>query len=119
MNEKSRYPVRICNDFNKLEGEWNVVLHREHTPPEVLVPGTRVFVYDSADIEGEGIVQRGKHYDWVAEMIVETIRYPGDEGYTNGRGPDPSAPEDEVTARWKASHPNWVSQLSPKPTRER
>jgi hypothetical protein len=48
----------------------------------------RVFVYETGQLEGEGIVQRGKRYDWVAEMIVETIRYVDDEGYTNGRGPD-------------------------------
>ena len=119
MSEEKRYPVRIPNDFHTTEGEWNVVLRPEHTPPEALVPGTRVFLYDSGDIEGVGIVQRGKHYDWVAEMIVETIRAPGYEGYTWGRGLDPSAPEDEATARWKARHPDWVSLLSPKPTRER
>ncbi len=118
MNEKPRYPVRICNDFNKMEGEWSVVLHREHTPPEVLVPGTRVFVYDSGDIEGVGIVQRGKHYDWVAEMIVETIRAPGYEGYTWGRGLDPSAPEDPVGVRLRTEHPEMFPELSPKPTGE-
>ena len=89
MSEKDR-PLVIAVDFNNMEGDWEVALNR-HTPPEVLVPGTRVFVYDSADIEGEGIVQRGKWHRWVAEMIVETIRAPGDEGYTNGRGPDAAA----------------------------
>jgi hypothetical protein len=102
MSEESRYPVRIMNDFHKSEGDWGtgwkVALNLRNTPPEVLVPGTRVFLYDSGDIEGEGIVQRGKLFPWVAEMIPETFCAPGDEGYTNGRGPDPNAPEDESGA---------------------
>jgi hypothetical protein len=98
MSAKDCPLVRIMNDFNKMEGEWNVVLHPSHTPPEVLVPGTRVFVYETGQLEGEGIVQRGKRYDWVAEMIVETIRYVDDEGYTNGRGPDAAA-EDEAAEK--------------------
>jgi hypothetical protein len=88
MTQESRPLVRILNDFHKVEGEWNVVLHPEHTPPEVLVPDTRVFVYTTGDIEGVGIVQRGEDHPWVAEMIVDTIRAPGDEGYTDGRGPE-------------------------------
>jgi hypothetical protein len=88
MTQESRRLVRILNDFNKMEPGWSVVLHREHTTLEVLVPGTRVFVYTTGDIEGIGIVQRGKHFPWVAEMIPDTIRAPGEEGYTNGRGPE-------------------------------
>jgi hypothetical protein len=92
MSEKDR-PLVIAVDFNNMEGDWEVALNR-HTPPEVLVPGTRVFVYDPGDIEGEGIVKRGKRFDWIAEIIVETIRAPGDEGYTNGRGPDAAAADE-------------------------
>ena len=107
MGEVKRYPVRIMNDFHKHEGDWEngwkVALNLRSTPPEVLVPGTRVFLYDSGDIEGEGIVQRGERYDWVAEIIPGTFRAPGDEGYTNGRGPDPDAPEDDPGAIPSAS----------------
>jgi hypothetical protein len=114
MREENRYPVRICNDSHTFEGDpnkgaWSVALNPRNTPPEVLVPGTRVFRYDSGDIEGEGIVQRRKRYDWVAEMILETMSAPGEEDYTNGRGPDPDAPEDEAGARfWRARDPDWV-----------
>jgi hypothetical protein len=52
MTEQAHRLVRIMNDFNKTEARWRVVLHREHTPPEVLVPGTRVFVYEKGDLEG-------------------------------------------------------------------
>jgi hypothetical protein len=55
--------------------------------------GVRVFVYRPGDLEGNAIVKRGKPHAWVAEMIVETIRHPDDEGYTNGRGPDAAAKE--------------------------
>jgi hypothetical protein len=88
MSQERRPLIRISNDFNKMEPPWSVVLHPEHTPPEVLIPGTRVFVYDRGDIEGIGIVQRGKYFPWVAEMIPDTIRAPGDEDYTDGRGPE-------------------------------
>ena len=94
MTQERRPLVRIMNDFNKMEQPWSVVLHREHTPPEVLVPGTRVFVYDQGDIEGIGIVQRGRLFPWVAEMIPDTIRAPGDEDYTDGRGPEAAAEDD-------------------------
>jgi hypothetical protein len=116
MSEEKRWPIRIPHDFQTTDGEWNMVLRPEHTPPEALVPGTRVFLYDSGDIEGVGIVQRGKHYPWVAEMIVETIRAPGYEGYTWGRGLDPSAPEDPVAVRLRTEHPELFPELSPKPT---
>jgi hypothetical protein len=82
----------------------------------VLVPGTRVFLYDVGDIEGVGIVQRGKHYRWVAEMIVETIRAPGDEGYTWSRGLDPSAPEDPEAVRLRTENPEYFRELLSKPT---
>jgi hypothetical protein len=98
MAQQAHRLVRILNDFNKTEDTWSIVLHREHTPPEVLVPGTRVFVYEPGQLEGIGIVQRGRFFPWVAQMIVETIRSPGDEGYTDGRGPDPDAPADDSGA---------------------
>lgn len=71
--------IRILNDFNKIEGlrgnGWAVVLHIEHTPPEALVPGTRVIVCDPGQIECEAIVRPGKHYPWVAEIIEDTLNF--------------------------------------------
>jgi hypothetical protein len=98
MTQQSHRLVRLMNDFNRKEDRWSIVLNPAYTPPEVLVPGTRVFLYETGQFEGIGIVQRGKIYPWVAEMIVETICSPGDEGYTDGRGPDAAA-EDEAAKK--------------------
>lgn len=67
--------IRILNDFNLMEEDRAVVLHVEHTPPEVLVPGTRVILYEPGQMECEAIVRRGKQFAWVADMIEETIKY--------------------------------------------
>ena len=61
-----------------MEDERAVVLHVEHTPPEALVPGTRVILYEPGDIECEAIVRRGKQFAWVAEIIEETIKCPSE-----------------------------------------
>lgn len=67
--------IRVVADFNRMEGDRAVALHPEHTPPDALVPGTRVIVYEPGDIECEAIVRRGTRFPWVADMIEETIRY--------------------------------------------
>jgi hypothetical protein len=52
-----------------------VPLAIEHTPPEALVPGTRVIVSYLGDLECEAIVKRGENIPWVAEIIEETVHY--------------------------------------------
>jgi hypothetical protein len=69
--------ITVSNDFNKMEGRrgkgWAVVLHEEHTPPEVLVPGTRIIVSYPGEMECEAIVEHGKYHRWVAKIIEETF----------------------------------------------
>jgi hypothetical protein len=59
--------IAIPSDFNMMDEQWVVVLNLERTPPEVLVPGTRV------GLECEAIVRRGRDFPWVAEVIRETV----------------------------------------------
>lgn len=68
--------IRILNDFNLMEDDRAVVLHVEHTPPEALVPGIRVVLYEPGDIECEAIVRRGKTWPWVADIVEGTIKNP-------------------------------------------
>jgi hypothetical protein len=71
--------ITILNDFNDVigsaDGTRSVPLAIEHTPPEALVPGTRVIVSYPGDLECEAIVKRGEDIPWVAEIIEETVHY--------------------------------------------
>jgi hypothetical protein len=94
--------IRILNDFNDREDERTVVLNDARLPPDAMVPGARVFLYEPDQIECEAIVRRGKTWPWVAEMIAGTIRHVGEDGYTNGRGPDGTVGEEEADEKWRA-----------------
>ena len=67
--------VRIATDFNWREDYLTIVLP-DRVPAEVLVPGTRVILYEPGDIECEAIVRRGKTWPWVADIVEGTIKNP-------------------------------------------
>ena len=75
--------IRILCDFNGMyEGGDNaVVLNEKFVPPEVLVPGTRVILYEpglekEVEMECEAIVRRGKIWPWIGEIVKGTFKYP-------------------------------------------
>jgi hypothetical protein len=75
--------IRLHVDFNGLyEGEHNAVaLNEAHVPPEVLVPGTRVILYEpdgDGYMECDAIVRHGKIWPWVGE-VIGPIRYISDQ----------------------------------------
>jgi hypothetical protein len=71
--------IRILNDFNTREDDWVIVLNEARTPPEALVTGTRVILYEPDDVECEAIVRPGKTWPWVAEVVKGTVKYPGED----------------------------------------
>jgi len=83
--------IAIPSDFNMMDEEWVVVLNLERTPPEVLVPGTRVVLHETCGLECEAIVRRGRDFPWVAEVIRETVvDHSGDESNDHACGPGKS-----------------------------
>lgn len=79
MNTTNDPPlVRIMTDFNWREDYLTIVLPNG-VPAEVLVPGTRIILYEPGDIECEAIVRRGETWPWVADIVEGTIKAPLDE----------------------------------------
>jgi hypothetical protein len=66
--------LRIGVDFNTREGPRTIVLTEQNVPPEILVEGTRVILYEEGDMECEAVVRKGDTWDWVADIIEGTIR---------------------------------------------
>ena len=68
--------IRLLVHFADTEDDGAVVLNESHIPPEVLVTGTRVILYEPEEVEMrcEAIVRRGKVWPWVAEIIEGTFR---------------------------------------------
>jgi hypothetical protein len=81
MNTTNDPPlVRIATDFNWREDYRTIVLP-DRAPAEVLVPGTRIILYEPDAFECEAIVRRGETWPWVADIIEGTIKnYPCSEG---------------------------------------
>ena len=53
-----------------------MALNERSVPPEVLVPGTRVILYEPEEVEMrcEAIVRRGKVWPWVADIVKGTFK---------------------------------------------
>jgi hypothetical protein len=67
--------IKIYNDFNTREGDWEVVLNERFTPPEALVEGTRVIIVCEVSFECEAIVRHGKVWPWIGDVVAGTVRY--------------------------------------------
>ena len=67
--------IKIYNDFNTREGDWEVVLNERFTPPEALVEGTRIIVVCEDSFECEAIVRRGKIWPWIGDVVAGTVKY--------------------------------------------
>ena len=67
--------IKIYNDFNTREGDWEVVLNERFTPPEALVEGTRVIIVCEVSFECEAIVRHGKVWRWIGDVVPGTVKY--------------------------------------------
>jgi len=71
--------MKVLCDFNKTEGsrgvDYAVVLHPKATPTEALVVGKRIVVIQPGEIECEAIVKHGRHHQWVAEVVEDSMRF--------------------------------------------
>jgi hypothetical protein len=66
--------LKIAVDMNLREDIRTIVIPPTVVPMEGFAVGTKVILYEPGDIECEAIVRRGKSWEWVAEIIEETIR---------------------------------------------
>lgn len=85
MNMTNDRPmVRVLADFNARDGYLRILLPTD-APAEVLVPGTRVILYEPDELECEAIVRRGETWPWVADIVEGTIKdYPHGEPPSGG-----------------------------------
>ena len=81
--------IRLMTDFNARDGDGAAALPSD-APAEVLVPGTRIILFEPHDFECEAIVRRGEFREWVADIVEGTIKSlpappepldPGDPAY--------------------------------------
>lgn len=74
MNVSSDHSlVRIRADFNARDGYLGILLP-DDAPAQVLVPGTRVILYEPGELECEAIVRRGERCPWAADIVEGTIK---------------------------------------------
>jgi hypothetical protein len=66
--------LRISVEMNLREDRRTVVIPSKLVPMNQLTVGTNVILYEPGDIECEAIVQRGKSWEWVAEIVEGTIK---------------------------------------------
>ena len=67
--------VRIMVDFNRREDFRTIALASSaEIPEEARREGALVILYEPGDIECEAIVRRGRHWEWIADILDGTIR---------------------------------------------
>lgn len=66
--------TRIRVDFNRREGPRTIALSLEDVQNEALKVGALVTLYEPGDIECEAILRHGTRWEWVADILDDTIR---------------------------------------------